>query len=210
MKFGYGALERAKGRIIDEFQQLHENGKLPEEISGNLLMKLSILSVKQHRAIDKKEFDHILFHNAKERLRDVQFTQMMLGMFTPKELQKMFPITKTYDGGKYCTKDYFSTRQYIDALPQDEPLRERINEFLMEYRNPDIEFFMVDSMMALSDCMKEDTGQSLGEQWAEEVRLQTVNIHEGTNGQKYMIDKNGRSKPVTEKKKRPGYLKLVK
>lgn len=165
-----------------------------------------LLEVKQYRSIDKKHYTELLYSNPKEILNNIRFTINTLSMLTPVEFMNMFPITKAYDGSKYGLKDFYSAIGYVKTLPQDKPIGiDNINGFLMEYYNSDIETLMVDAMMAASNMMKQETGESL----AEKMGIPTVEIHKGTNGQKYMIDENGRSKPVIEKK-RPKYLKVVK
>lgn len=200
-------LENAKKRILNDYQEKYDDGSITEEFCYDYVKRLILLEVKQYHSEGKRHYTELLYSNPEERLTNIRITTNMLSILTPTEFMNLFPITKVYDGKKYGLKDYYSTMEYIKTLPQDKPITpERINEFLMEYYNPDIEILMVDAMMAASNMMRQETGEGL----VEKMGIPAVEIHEGTNGQKYVIDENGKSKPVIEKKKRPKYLKLVK
>ena len=60
---------------------------------------------------------------AQVRYRAYDFATMLLGTLTPVQLERMFPITKEYDGKRYETKDYFTAKDALNKLPQDEPIR---------------------------------------------------------------------------------------
>ncbi len=72
-----------------------------------------------------------------------------IGFLTPNEFMNVFPVAKEYDGHKYGCKDYFYTRDYLNTLERDKPIKDQdIDEsgvigFLWEYHNLEIEIFTV-------------------------------------------------------------------
>lgn len=91
----------------------------------------------------------------------------------------------------------------------NEPIGKAIDEFLWEYWNDDITEFNVRCMAILSRVMQEETGQSLGEAFAEKFNIKTYSMHTDAAGKQYLIDPDtGKTKPVH--KPWPHYLKPIK
>lgn len=62
----------------------------------------------------------------------------MVSAFTPREFMQMFPIEKEFTKGKYFGTDYFTCLKYLERIGMDEPIGDRVIEFLSQYLNLDI------------------------------------------------------------------------
>ncbi|MCO7126609.1 hypothetical protein NIE88_12625 [Sporolactobacillus shoreicorticis] len=205
MTYTYEQLNNAQIRLAHESNKLLATDNVTDVYARDYLIKMITLDVKLHGTKESRKLRKQ--SSPKSRFDDTQSTLSIMSTLSPNEIMRLFPIAKHYDGDKWGEIDYFSTIKHVKEYPLNKPVGyEQISEFLMGYDNPDIRRLMVDMMMATSDMMKQETGESL----AEKMGIPTVTMQEGTNGQKYMIDENGRSKPVIEKKKRPKYLRVVK
>lgn len=80
----------------------------------------------------------------------------LLSSLTPSQLVRMFPIDKYYDGEKYEMKDYFSTRETLDRLPQDEPIHLHTDmfELMWDYCNPHIRLLLTAAMGSVDEIRK--------------------------------------------------------
>ena len=80
----------------------------------------------------------------------ISFISSLVGLYTPREFMRLFPIKKDYDGEENGCKDYFSCMEYINKIGIDVPIGENASMFLMEYWNWDISFYMVTWMSIVS------------------------------------------------------------
>ena len=120
----------------------------------------------------------------------------------------LFPISKDYNGHKYQAKDYFYTKDYMNKLEKDKPLRDQVEviELLWVYVNDEI----FDFNMAILDCIdnlrKLDGELSLAEEFFQENGLKMHTLYTDEKGKKFLVDnETGKSTPV---KTRPAYLKI--
>ncbi|MED1800677.1 hypothetical protein [Brevibacillus porteri] len=133
-----------------------------------------------------------------------------ISLVTPRRFTSIFPITKEYDGNRRGTKDYFYTVDKIAELGWDKPIgetSETVFDFLWDYHNWDITFFLVEFMSLMSDMRRAQGQPGIMEQWAAENGIQTYTLHTTLDGDQFVMDSKGRTKPVREK--RPKHLKLV-
>lgn len=128
----------------------------PDKLDKNNLMKYVFLAVKTvARGKDTKR--KIL------RLEDMQKLHSAIGLLTPKELQQIFPIVKTYDGEKYECKDYFFTMEKIREQGEDKPIGEAF-KFLWDYRNFDLMLVALEYSNALEDVYVAQGNKSVFEE----------------------------------------------
>ena len=118
----------------------------------------------------------------------------LLSSLTPSQLVRMFPIDKYYDGEKYEMKDYFSTREALDRLPQDEPMHLHTDmfELMWDYCNPHIRLLLTAAMGSVDEIRKWKGQCSMMEEYL--WKLQT--------------DEWKKVKP--QKRQLPAWLKIVK
>lgn len=121
-----------------------------------------------------------------------------------KKFAQYFPPMKVYDGKRYETKDYFSSLEALEK--QGEVIKEPF-EFLWDYQNNLIMFYVVAQMSALSDAHEQETGKSVFE---EVFGVIPRRLHE-VNGKKFLLDtKTGKTVPVKEVKKKTRWIKAVR
>ena len=65
---------------------------------------------------------------------------------TPRQIMRMFPPTKEYNGERTGCKDYFTTMQAVNRFAPDKRLGHRVNAFLWDYMNPHLEALSVSLM----------------------------------------------------------------
>jgi hypothetical protein len=127
---------------------------------------------------------------------------------TPNEFINIFPITKDYDGNRWQSKDYFYTMDYIRQMNSNEPIGEKINEFLWEYHNWNISMFVVNMMSIASDLRRLDTGKGIMEEFCDENNIKTYTLHTNNQGKQFLIDNETGKK--TKVKRSAKHLKVIK
>ena len=137
-----------------------------------------------------------------------------IGLFTPKEIMTMFPISKTYEKRTPTKpepdfKDYISVYQTIqENFHIDKPIGEKAMLFLMEYANPYLEQFAIKIMLLTSHIKRLQTGTSPLEDFAKENNISIYRETKDIKGNSIFIDKNGKVEKF--KKVKPKYIKIVK
>lgn len=178
-----------------------------DEASIETIKKMILLFVKIVNS--RPEWECFTPEEAREDFDTVEMIKQNMALLTPAEFMNLFPLKKEYDGAKYGVKDYFTAREYIDKLDQDKPIGEGIDSFLWEYWNTDITMFNVRCMAALSDLMRAETGQSLGEAFAEKFGIKTYEMHTDAAGKQFIQDSET-GKTARIRKAWPRYLRPVK
>ncbi|GIO07991.1 hypothetical protein J31TS6_40190 [Brevibacillus reuszeri] len=154
--------------------------------------------------------ENISVEYLESRLQMSYLIMELIALVTPRRFARIFPITKEYDGNRWGTKDYFYTVEKIEELGWDKPIgetNETVFDFLWDYTNWDVNFFLVDHMSLMSDMRRAQGQPGIMEQWAADNGIQTYTLHTTPKGTQYVLDSNGKSKFVL--KKRSNHLKLV-
>lgn len=124
------------------------------------------------------------------------------GVSTKRFIQ-FFPIRKRYDGAKYEVKDYYST---IEAVKRHGDTIQDVYEFLWDYFNTHISFYVVRKTCLMSSIREVETGQSL----FEDLGMKPMYLRE-FEGKKVMYNpETQKTLPVKENRKRPKWIKLIK
>lgn len=146
-----------------------------------------------------------------ERLEFISVVNALIGLLTPKDFMNIFPIVKEYNGHKWGSKDYFYTKEYIDALNQGNPIgsEDKVLEFLWEYYNWEITEFVVSSMTCISDLRRFEGKPSLMEEWAAEQGIKTYSMYTDDKGNQFLLDKET-GDTTKASKPRPRHLKIIK
>jgi hypothetical protein len=128
---------------------------------------------------------------------------------TPRELTRLFPIEKYYDGNKCGDKDYFYTIDIIKKMGMDAIIGENVSELLFDYQNKYIRKYAL-FKMNIVDILRKLQGQSsmVGE-FMKKHEVVPLTIFTGDDNKKYIFD------PKTEtttqvKKVMPRYLRPIK
>lgn len=172
----------------------------------HFVKKLIVYGVK---AINAKPESKNMTYN--ETINDFLFVSTILGLIetlTPNEFMNLFPIDKEYKGHKWGIKDYFYTRDYINSLNPNEPIKDALT-FIWEYTNQEIARFNVFVMNCISNLRKLQGKPSLMEEWADMNGVKTYTMHKDQKGREFLFD-NESGKTIRIKKKLPKHMKLIK
>ena len=142
-----------------------------------LLIKMSE-KIKENFDKTNKEIVNLLFAR-------ISFISSLVGLYTPREFMRLFPIQKDYDGEKSGIKDYFYCMNYINEIGLDNPIGDKASEFLMEYWNRDINFYIITWMDVVSAMDIIQTGRDSMLDFFEEQGLHFHTMHQEGN---YMVD----------------------
>lgn len=133
--------------------------------------------------------DGMDFETAQTAFEAMRFVLKLIGTVTPREFQTIFPISKTYDGARYETKDYFWTMEELRKIGLDNPITfERSFALCMDYENIHMRFFTV-NQMCLIDRLRHFQGQgTMIEEFMAEKGIQACRLMVGENGKEFMYD----------------------
>ena len=133
----------------------------------------------------------------------------LVSELTPAQFMEIFPISKKYDGAKNGVKDYFHTKNYIEKLPQDEPIGDNSLMFLSEYVNKDIDLYNIKSILTVSKLRELNGYPSLGEEFMDSIGIPSPNIHRTSKGDRFIII-NGKPTRLTQPLTKASHLSIVK
>ena len=155
-------------------------------------MQFAYLVVKA--AILRKDGDDL-----DEDFQYYQDAMTYLASLTPLQLVTTFPPEKIYDGKRWQCKDYYSTMETVNALPQDEPIGEAIFNLLCDYQNEDIRTLVVKLMCATSAMYRAQTGKDMLVEFFEQQGTPLTTYRrckDPVTGQEYMLGSDGRTHPI--------------
>lgn len=136
----------------------------------------------------------------------LECVKMLMGQLTPGEIMSMFPITKEYDGEKYCCKDYYFTVEKLKDFDMDTPLgAEGLENFLWSYWNDDLFAFDAVSFSIISNMYRSQTGKGIMEEWCEKQGIDSYSVNQKTG-----IIQNNRTGEISKLSKKPSHLQIVK
>lgn len=172
--------------IVDDLHFLKDRYKMKKYI---------FLNVKRF-ATERNNEKKYTYEQLDNRIQFMFYLTDLMGRLTPVEFMRMFPIIKEYNGKKYGTKDYFSTMEEVSKYSQEEPIGDKISEFLMEYYNWDIMKFEVVKLCTMSKMRRMQGKLGIMEQFAEDngIQLQTFyqvgdEMVDSETGERFKISK---------------------
>lgn len=130
----------------------------------------------------------------------------IIGRIKMKNLIKIFPIDKTYDGDKWDCKDYFFTMDILKEKGLDNAVgRDGVFDLMWDYMNKDLREFTVFYMSCMSAMYKQQTGVGMGEKFCEDNGIGTYTIDK-ENG--LLID--NQSGEIAKLSNKPSFMQIVK
>lgn len=154
-------------------KKLSENERYLEDNRDKILYILIKMIGKETRNMTSQGSDYVY-----GMFNLLSIVKEIVGEYTPRQFMRLFPIQKDYDGDKYQIKDYFYCMEYINRIGIDKPIGEKATEFLMEYWNRDINFYMVTWMSIFSAMDIIQTGRDSMMDFFEENRLHFKTFHQ--------------------------------
>lgn len=188
------AIERLNRKIIE--------GKA-DSCDHEKLLFLYVKSLSKHRDFNGMDYDDL-----SDLLSNYSIVTDSMGYLTPIQFMRLFPVEKSYDGAKWQMKDYFSCMEKARKYDSNKPIgTDRIQEFLMEYWNPDIINFEVCKMLCASALRKAMGGKGIMEEFMEEHGVPSYTLYDDG----IMVNNmTGETMKVQKAKKRkPKWLKVV-
>ncbi len=131
-------------------------------------------------------------------------------LLTPRQLMRVFPVDKRYDGKRWECKDYFYTMNALEQHGMDKPLGDRAFGILYDYTNPHVSNFTVGMM-----CMLDRLRLAQGEKGMLESFFESQGQHLTTysrveqNGKEYMRN-NDTGEMARVARPKPRYLRVVR
>lgn len=152
--------------IIDKYGD--DASVLETNVSQDILKKAAYAAV-QFINLSCEDDDYVA-EKTQEVYDWIQMALQYLGALTLENLVQIFPITKNYDGPKWCCKDYFSTMADLQKYDWKQPIgADNVYKFLWDYHNDDLGEFTVHYTSIISAMYREQTGKSMVEQFLDEV-----------------------------------------
>lgn len=159
------------------------------------------------------------FYIGRERSKDYESLSDALNMIdvinglikrlTVSDFTNMFPIDKVFDGEKYCSKDYYTTKKYLESFSVCESLDDRVQDLLWEYQNTEIRKYLVAALSIASGLRRLQGEKGIMEEFIEDKGIASFTKTKDIQGKDTMID-NQTGETYAVKKKIPKYLKIVK
>lgn len=130
----------------------------------------------------------------------------IIGRIKLKNLIKIFPIDKTYDGDKGDCKDYFFTMDVLKEKGLDNAVgRDDVFDLMWDYMNKDLREFTVFYMSCMSAMYRQQTGVVIAEKFCEDNGIGTYTIDK-ENGL-FIDNQTGEIAKVSNK---PSFMQIVK
>lgn len=193
----YNAFVNAMDRWLDN----------PEQDFKSVFKKLILYGVKYINSLEELQF--YTRKDIENRFKFADNVMLMMANLTPKEFMNLFPVSKEYDGERWGAKDYFFTMKYIKKLAPDEPIGNKIEDFLWNYTNNEIDAFLVNLFCFASNLRRFDTGKGIMEEFCEQNGIPTYTLHKDNTGKEYLIE-NQTGRTMRVRKARPRYLRIVR
>ncbi|WP_319574542.1 hypothetical protein [uncultured Desulfobacter sp.] len=139
----------------------------------------------------------------------IQYTDHLIGQITPRELTRIYPIEKSYDGNKYGTVDYFSTMDQLEEFGMDEPITEdKVMDVLFGYDNIHILKYMSIKLSVISGLRRCEGHPGLAEEFFVPLGVRMIKTMTDADGKEFIYDPAKQTTyPVT--KPRPRYLRVL-
>lgn len=176
------ALIRMSGRAMTGFQMTGDRWSLMRAVHGISEVCLSARAGLNGNGSAGNEFAacHLLLY--------------WMGKLTPKEFMLVFPPTKTYNGNRFGSKDYYSTIRLLKEFRADEPLGDKAGDFVFGYFNPSVCRLGAMMLMAIAHEHQQQTGRDMLDDFMQAMGKKPLikyHLHRDRSGKKYMIGSDG-------------------
>ena len=206
-------IEGHKDKFIEE--KLLEKDKLRNLYKKNYLnalreiddKKVVYYGIKYFNSIDLKANMDVKDINS--ILNDSYIIDSFIRDLSFLDILNMFPIIKDYKGYKYQSKDYWSTKEYLETININEIIGDNIDDFYWNYYNHDIMSFSIKRLLLIDKLRKLTNKESLMSSFLKEFNVEAYSYDKNKN---IMIGRtSGKVVKVSKPRKRiPKFLKPIK
>ena len=206
-------IEGHKDKFIEE--KLLEKDKLRNLYKKNYLNALREIDDKKVVYYGIKYFNSIVLSSnmdmkdVKSILNDSFIIDGFIRDLSFLDILNMFPIIKDYKGYKYQSKDYWSTKEYLETININEIIGDNIDDFYWNYYNHDIMSFSIKRLLLIDKLRKLTNKESLMSSFLKEFNVEAYSYDKDKN---IMIGRtSGKVVKVSKPRKRiPKFLKPIK
>lgn len=193
---------------------MFQKHKSIDEWSQDELMKVALCGVKYIKCVADIERENQRLdssYNTPFAVKEAGFNMIdalfgIIGQIKLKNLIKIFPIDKTYDGDKWDCKDYFFTMGVLKEKGLDNVVgRDGVFDLMWDYENKDLREFTVFYMSCMSAMYKQQTGVGMAEKFCEDNGIGTYTM-DRENG--LLID--NQSGEIAKMSNKPSFMQIVK
>ena len=132
-------------------------------------------------------------------LKNTFTINLLVALLTPAELVTVFPVTKTFNGERTESKDYFFTMAKLQEHGMGNAIGEANESLLWNFVNPDIEHFTIRRMGLVDQLRREEGKPGMVEEFFGIKPRYLVNDE---RGKQYLYDPaTGRTVKVRPKRK---------
>lgn len=170
------------------------------------MKKAIIYGAKYFSALHFEPDRKLTYEQLQLKFEMVEIVRKMMSMLLPAEFVNLFPISKEFDGEKFCSKDYFYTVEALKEYDANAPIGEKIDDLLWDYQNDDVRIFMCTSLSVVSDLRKCQGQRGIAEEWADGMGIQTFTVNEKAG---YVLN-NQTHKTMHYHAPVPSYLSVIK
>lgn len=185
-----------------------------DDWSQDELMKVALCGVKYiNYAIDIDSANHRLdntyqtpFEVKQNAFNLIDALFGAIGRIKLKNLIKIFPIDKDYDGAKWECKDYFFTMDVLREKGLNNAVgRDNVFDLMWDYMNRELRELTVFYMSCMSAMYKQQSGVSFAEKFCEDNGIGTYTM-DRENG--LLID--NQSGEIAKMSNKPSFMQIVK
>mgnify|MGYP006875284948 FL=1 len=193
---------------------LFEKYKSIDEWSQDELMKVALCGVKYiNYAIDIDAINHRLdstyqtpFEVKQNSFNLIDALFGIIGRIKLKNLIKIFPIDKDYDGAKWECKDYFFTMDVLREKGLDNAVgRDNVFDLMWDYENRELRKLTVFYMSCMSAMYQRQTGVSFMDKFCEDNNIDSYSV-DRENG----IIVNNQTGKIAKLSNKPSFMQIVK
>lgn len=188
-------IDHYRNALLKKAGEMLDNPNYMEENKDKILFLLIKIIGKERRRMEEQKEEIIC-----GMFNLIQLVKKLVSEYTPRQFMNLFPIKKDYDGDKYGVKDYFYCMDYISKIGIDNHIGEKASEFLMEYWNMDINFYIAKWMDIVSAVDIIQTGRDHMLDFFEENGLHFHKFHQ--EGNEMVDDETGERFQIAKTKKR--------
>ena len=167
-------------QYLNNITNIFEKHNEINDWSQDELMKVALSGVKYiNCAINIDDVNHKLdktyqtpFEVKQNIFNQIDILFDIIGRIKLKNLIKIFPIDKIYDGAKWECKDYFFTMDVLREKGLDNAVgRDKVFDLMWDYENRELRRLSVSYMSCMSAMYQQQTGMSFADKFCEDNNI---------------------------------------
>lgn len=185
-----------------------------DDWSQDELIKVALCGVKYIKCVaDIERENHRLdaSYNTPFAVKEAGFNMIdvlfgIIGRIKLKNLIKIFPIDKEYDGDKWGCKDYFFTMDVLREKGLDNAIgRDNVFDLMWDYTNSELRKLTVFYMSCMSAMYQRQTGVTFAEKFCEDNNIGSCSV-DRENG----IVVDSKTNKIAKLSNKSSFMQIVK